>query len=1116
MGNTLNEVISLHGEWGFKLDEENKGIEEKWYEQALDDSLILPGTLQMQGFGNEITKDTEFVHGLHDTLWFLREEYKEFAERDKVIVPFLSQPVRHYTGAAWYQKEIYIPEEWADKHVLLKLELTRWKTTVWVDDNCCGDCDSLCVPHEYELGRLAPGTHVVTIRVDNSMLYPYRPDAHGVSDSVGHSWNGIAGKIELIPKNCVWVENVQVYPDYKTKSAAVKLNIRNIAGKPQNCNITIKKHININTSEALVKETEAFSADISGEEKVYEFILHMGEEASLWDEFTPVLHRLEIVLGDSVQNMLYDAREVTFGLRNISTDKRKFVLNGRNICFRGTHDAGCFPLTGYPSTDLKEWRHIMSVCRSWGLNHIRYHSWCPPEAAFIAADELGMYLQIETGMWNHFTLGGDIERQLYVETDRILKAFGNHPSFVLMSSGNEPHGNYKPVVTAWVAKYRKEDNRHLYCVQSGWGWPTKPEELHVTDYLYTCSRSGGSRMRGKHGWFGKDYSEYVSDLEVPFISHELGQYCSYPDFSIMDKFTGYLQPGNYEIIKEIARKHKLLHKNSDFVKASGILQTLAYKEEVEANLRTPEYSGFSLLDLHDYLGQGSALIGLLDAFWEEKPYSDAKQFRRFCADTVPLTRIKKATYKVDELLDAGIEISCYAASDINNATVYWRLEDADGTIYKSGIFEGCTIKTGGNTHIGRIIIKLDGLKTPSVYKFVVGISDTDVENDNKLWIYPAEPDFSVFKTVKITEKLEEAVTYLKNGEKVLFLPRFEDISHNSPPLSMLPIFWNGHMGPKWSRGLGIWCDTKHPALADFPTDCGMEWQWKEIVENARGLNIESLPEELEPFVWPIDDWNRSYKLAMAFEAKAYNGKLVVCSADLKNNLENRPAARQLLYSILSYMESDSFAPAVEVMKEHLNSFMFNTTIMKDLGVRVRVTEGCGDGDNIKFPIENIIDCNPNTYWLSGGRDGGRYPFEIEFSVEQSIEAEGLYVMPRQNHRDAEGAVKNYEVYASMDGTDREKICNGEFKASFDLQKIDFGRKVKLNKLYLRLLEGFGAEDVWYCARDKGFYMKRGTYKDGCASLAEVMFICDESVKASDAGDTKIVYKDVGTASEEIY
>lgn len=1173
--------MDLQGIWRFSLDEQDTGIDEKWYCRKLADKIQISGILQAQGYGNEITVDTPLVDGLHDRLWFLREETRDFTRDGKVRIPFLAQPARHYLGAAWYQRDIEVPPEWEGKQLFLSMELVRWESSVWIDDVCMGSFTSLCVPHRYALGRLQAGTHRLTVRVDNRMIYPYRPDAHGVSDSVGHSWNGIAGRVELTAKNNIFIERADVYPDYQTRSVRVKIRLRN-AGAAADCRLSVYKTVNcgarpqsvgeafpkgnvkIPTSGIAGGETDTARAasdrTFSAGDKTPEIppgeilpgeavkILHMtvqngctetdftvgfGDEALCWDEFTQVLQQLCLCLCREDGEPL-DQRTLRFGLRNIAVSGRKFLLNGRVISFRGTHDAGCFPLTGYPASDVETWRKIFTVCREWGLNHVRFHSWCPPEAAFQAADEAGIYLQIETGMWNFFAWDGQIAKQLFLETDRILETYGNHPSFVMLSSGNEPHGEYKPVVTRWVEKYRQEDDRRLYCAQSGWLWPQAPEDLHATDYLYTCSRYNTSKMRGREGWFGSDYSKYMSDIEAPFLCHELGQYCSYPDFSQIEKFTGYLEPGNYECYRELARRHGLLERNQDFVKASGALQFLAYKEEIEANLRTPEFSGFSLLDLHDYPGQGGALVGLLDIFWEPKSYADAEEFRRFCGPTVALARIPRYVYRTDQLFQADVEIACYERENIVGACPYWQVTDGDGKIYLEGSFEEMTLETGGNTPLGTLSFSLAGLPAPCCCFLSVGVSaegkERLTENRWKLWIYPAQADCAVPSGIRIAETLSDAVKALEEGQKVLFLPRPETLHYNSPQLSSLPVFWNGRMGPKWCRGLGMWCDTSHKALREFPTESSMEWQWSEMIENARGMNIEGLSEKLAPILCPIDDWNRSYRLALAFEAKLNGGKLMVCSADLLDDQEHRPAARQLLHSFLRYMDSEDFSPETDVTESQLKTFLADTTVMQRLSADVRITEGydlkkiafeTADGRKtpaaraaLSNPVSNILDGDPNTFWLAGGSYGGAYPFTLEFEVPEPVSVRGLLLLPRQNHRDWEGQVKRCEIYADQNGQ-WIKLCERELAASPDAKEILFPESVTLTRLRLRLLEGFGARNLSYWDRRPGvgFCLMREDYVDRSVSLAEVDFLCDGSPAEK---SIHINYLEGKTDSEEIY
>ena len=141
-----------------------------------------------------------------------------------------------------------------------------------------------------------------------------------------------------------------------------------------------------------------------------------------------------------------DNRAATFGLREISTEGTQFVSTARKIFFRGTLECCIFPLTGHPPTDVESWKRIIRIAKAHGLNLLRFHSYCPPEAAFVAADELGFYYQVETCWANQSTTIGDgkpVDQWVYDETARILKAYGNHPSFLLMPYGNEPGGKQR-------------------------------------------------------------------------------------------------------------------------------------------------------------------------------------------------------------------------------------------------------------------------------------------------------------------------------------------------------------------------------------------------------------------------------------------------------------------------------------------------------------------------------------------------------------------------------------------------------------------------------------------------------------------------------------------------
>jgi len=916
--------LDLAGEWRFALDRASEqrqpgdgirggpasslppgdGVAEQWFNRTLTNRIRLPGILQAQGYGDDISVDTPWVLTLGDAWWKLQPAplREHFSRPGHVEVPFLSQPPRHYLGAAWYQRDLQIPAVWQGRHFELFLERPHWQTTVWVDGQSFPPNDSLIAPHLTDLGLLAPGRHRLTIRIDNRTQLPalgHMVDGHSVSDSLGATWNGVAGRIELIATAPVWIADAQAFPDVAKKSALIKVRIGNATGQPGSGTILAGSQ-----STPVTWDTAGGQAEIE---------IPLGTGAKTWDEFHPNLQRLRVILqgagaGDSIP--------LVFGLREITHDDKNLLLNGHPLNLRMTHDGGDFPLTGFPATDAASWKKIIKVCQAYGLNGIRFHSWCPPEAAFAAADELGFYLQPECGMWNDFGSPA-MQQRLDEETARVLQAFGNHPSFILFSPGNEPR-NYQRVTPQWAAASYEKDSRRLYSTGTGWSDPSQ-----VNGPQYACLVAfNRAQLRNASGWFGRDYRQAVENVHIPVLAHEVGQWCAYPDFSVIKKFTGYLRPGNYDIFQYLAEQEGVLGQNRDFAWASGRFQIECYKEEIEANLRTPGLAGFQLLDLHDYLGQGTALIGIVDAFWQPKSYETAAQFRRFAGPTVPLARLARRTFTTDQTLESEVEIYHFGQSPLVAATPWWKILDAKGQCLAAGQWPPRDIPVGKNIPLGRITVDLSQLPAPAACKLAVGLRGAAVENDWDFWLYPAvstnatpTPPADIF----VTRVWPEAAARLAAGGKVLFIPAAADLDPaKSPPMKSVPVFWNIQMtvrppanpAPKFDAMLGLLCDPTHPALAEFPTGKNCDWQWTPLINNVRSINLAAAPRTLHPIVSAIDDWNRNWRLGVLFECNVGRGRLLVSAINVTNAGTGPEAGLgQLRRSLFDYMAGSRFQPA---------------------------------------------------------------------------------------------------------------------------------------------------------------------------------------------------------------
>ncbi len=1010
------EHISLAGTWRFQLDREDAGITERWFERSLDQKISLPGALQNQGFGEDIAVDTKWTGDVGAERWLNGPQYAPYRQTGHIKVPFFLQPDKHFVGVAWYQREIQIPAAWQGRRVVLSLERAHWETSVWVDKEAVGTNNSLSAPHVYELGTgLVAGKHLLTLRVNNDLLDRINVGswAHSVSDHTQGNWNGVIGRIELSATTPVWIDEVQVFPDVEAKSARVSVRIGNCSGRSGSGTVLIGGR--------------AVPATWDDKGGAVETEVALGNKAQAWDEFNPALQRLRVQLkGDQAD----DSRSVSVGLREIRTQGKQFVLNNHKTFFRGTLECCIFPLTGYPPTDVESWKRIISICKSYGLNLIRFHSWCPPEAAFIAADELGFYYQVECAVWTSPGESKVLGDWIYAESERIVRAYGNHPSFVLMTHGNEPGGKHREeFLTGWVNFWKQRDPRRL--ITSGSAYPQLTEnQYHV---YYPC--------RGPHGWLGKDYRQDVDSLSVPVVVHEMGQWCAYPDFSFIKKCSGPLKARNFEIFRDSLTEHGMLEQARDFLHASGKLQSLCYKEEIEAALRTPGISGFELLDLHDFPGQGTALVGVLDALWDSKGYVSPQEFRRFCGPTIPLARLLKRVWTTGEVLSADVEVAHFGPKPLENVAPNWKLIAHDGRVAAVGNFKTCTIPVGQGIRLGRIEIALASLPVPQSYRLQVAFAGTPIVNEWRVWVYPANSQDPAVKDVLVVSELkDESFRHLESGGKVLLLPTRLPREH--PRLGFEPIFWNRYMfNTQGRQTLGLLCNPSHPALAAFPTESFQDWQWDDIVSKGRGTVLDSLSRGLQPIVQVIDDWNTNRKLGLIWECRVGGGRLLVCSADLTSATDTRPAARQLRHSLLAYMSGPRFEPRVQIGKEALSALFqpSGPSTLAKLGARI-IDVDSEDTPNGN-PAGNAIDGDPATIWHTRWQpQNDPMPHHLTIDLGRELKLQGVTYLPRQDMTN--GRIAECEIYCSTaPNAWREPTARVKWANTDELQTVRFPQPV---------------------------------------------------------------------------
>ncbi|MCM1524825.1 MAG: beta-glucuronidase [Ruminococcus sp.] len=881
--------------WDFAVSTEKPDINE-----ALTDTVILPSTVQ---------------------------QMKKTPVTDERSDGYLTDP-HSFEGYALYRRNASVNIN-DDEEAFLVLERTR-TSNVWINGSFAGSCSSICAPHIYNITELVTGNDVITVMIDN-ISCPV-PGGHMTSKDTQTNWLGITGEVSVRIKKRRRFDNVRIFPDIS------QMSIR-VAGR-----VTGGGSLQV-TAEAEGYPEKKY--ELSGDKA--EFIYEM-KNARLWSEHDPVTYRLKLSCSG-------DSEEITFGMREFSVKGAELLLNGEKIFLRGKHDGMIFPLTGAAPTDKADWLKVMGTAKEYGINHYRFHTCCPPEAAFEAADELGIYLEPELPFWG--TVEDELtdpQRYLVDEGFRILDAFGNHPSFFALSLGNELWGS-KERLNAILGDYKKHDSRPLYTQGSNnfqfWPCILENDDLFVgvrfskerlfrgsyamcdaplghiqtdapnSDYTYDehIRPSSISKNKPRVGTIQIQYGTGVKTVSVdnsdgefvshiPVISHEVGQYFMYPDYNEISKYTGVLKPYNLEIFKERLEKAGLLHLADKYFHASGSFAAQCYKMEIETAMRSKELSGFQLLDIQDFTGQGTALVGILNSFMESKGVISNEAWRRFMNDRVILGCLPKFVYAYGEKIGMGIKLFQYGGKADVDPEVTVTVKDGDISLFTEKLAVKGSFK-GGVFDLGNIEIDIPSSDEPR--ELCLTVTMNDISNCYNLWLYPQneETEFIAESEWKIAKEK------LKNGEDVLFIPKSINEEHSIEG-TYCTDFWNYPMFRSISESmkkpvpvgtLGLLIDSSHPALKEFPCRTYSTEQWYDIVSSSRTVILDGTG--IEPIVRTIDNCERNHSLGTVFEVNAGGGRLLVCTAALEDNMSSLPC-RRLLTSLTNYIKSGSFAPVQTV------------------------------------------------------------------------------------------------------------------------------------------------------------------------------------------------------------
>lgn len=946
-----NYKYDLAGEWQLCLDE--KPCRHEAPPKELQMRMQLPGTTAQQEIG---TYNTARETG------FFTEKY-----------PF--------EGQIWLRRVVRLSEEQVSmKHCFLTLERTRM-TTLWVNGEKIGSENSLCTPHIYDLsGRLTRETEFV-ICVRNTD-YPTR-GGHMTSPDTQTNWIGITGEMNLEFHEECHLSNLRVFPNAMQRKVTVKGLLHGSKNAALNvaCSWAEDKQeskANRESPETSRKQTECreqFRDKLNitcDDEGTFLAEFTLPNTAPLWSEHHPECITLRLA-----SDLFSEVYELSFGLRDFNACGDHFEINGNRTMLRGKHDGMVFPLTGAAPTDVASWEKVMRTMKDWGINHYRFHTCCPPEAAFTAADHVGIYMEPELPFWGTIDAPGgekyDGDEQAYLirEGLRICECFGNHPSFCMMSLGNELWGNPEHIGSI-IDILRKADPRPLY-TQGSNNFQFAPVQLPQEDF-WTGVRTGiGRLIRGSYADCDKplgrlqtqapatdwDYEEYLTqsgqakqgaygdressgegtsdpaEIEIQFgtgvkkvkadsslqqfyptipaVTHEIGQYNVYPDYREIEGYTGPLEARSFEVFRERLEEAGMGDQAEEFFRCSGLFSRDLYKLELEAAMRSPHLAGFQILDMQDFPGQGTALVGMLNARFENKGFTTPDKWSAFCGDLVPLARFDSFVWELGEKKTVEFALRCNRP--------HLKAQLAKAVYFCGDQKESCMIEIHGNED-GYVWLGKWELTPSKEGEAILSFSldDEGIRNEWHLTVLPKVTETQENhggSDLRIAHSVAEAKELLQAGGRVLLLPGKLDESHSVKGFYCTD-FWNYHMFNSISVAMGrqvpvgtmgLCMDREHPVVKAMYGEGYSTPQWYMPVTHCDLAVLDGMPKGYRPIVQMIDNVDRNHRLGMLYEAKVGEGDLLICTVRFEEQPKD-PSMNRLFQAILDYGNSSEFAPKV--------------------------------------------------------------------------------------------------------------------------------------------------------------------------------------------------------------
>ncbi len=898
---SLRTQLDLCGEWQFRRDPSERGVELGWHrgEGRFSQKLVVPGAPQAQGIG--------------EPNGYQKHSFDE---------PF------------WLRRRFDAPTIGPDQRVWLRLGEVLPAADVYINGHHVGYTKSSRTPQRVDVTDLLdPGRpNLIAIKV---CRWP-QVKLEGIWEmaEIRRLWTGVYRPIKLEVTDRVCVTDLYAQPILASSSLRVELALSAAPSEALPVILTVRDGSRVIGRAAT--QVAAGATEAQGQVTLAAF--------TPWSPNHPKLYRLEVTLGGT-GGEARDRVALRFGMREITASDDKFLLNGKPLYLRCFGDDQLYPETLAPPVDKRWYLSRFRRARAYGLNAAKSCEEIFSPDYLEAADEAGLMIiqEMPFGLSGHVRVNQhQLEqpwRDFYgQELDGLVRVSRNHPSVIAYSMCSEV-----PLDSGTQEAF---DFFCRQCPQTAQRLAAHALVIDNTGYHGNEQTPRGQRVTDFYAqviptWCkdALDEPAMPSDGKHPTTLHEYNWWSCYPDPRDRRKYDqAAIIPWWLDVLEKSAAEAGLTDLVPTFRRNSLWLQALCRKDGLEYARRCPNVEGFILWLLIDF---GQYAEGVFDDFWQPKNVS-ARELLQSTADTViVLAQEGNRCFPAGKRISIPLAVSHYGEKELRDCTVTW--EAVGSGFGESGTLSVAELRLGKLTQVGAAELKLPAAPQGLQFELRVTLRRGDEVLNTNQWTFWALPEVpaslpeapGIFVRIGpnadrlipeqaplvIADGVDQALTdYLAAGGRCLLLSKGSAIeepeTYYQGYTTYRTIPWNGAPG---NSGTVI---TDHPALASFPhgAACDLNFAW--LIKKVHPLNLGELRAHgVEPIIRGIDFYQTNKHLAYLLEFRVGKGRCLVTSLNLLSKPGERLEARYLLHCLTQYAQSPAFRPTASVPPEEFTRLL---------------------------------------------------------------------------------------------------------------------------------------------------------------------------------------------------